>query len=98
MEKHATYRWAEVKEMLEDIQPENKCYSRVQALIRCGDEILVDHARLTVIVRRWHGRHTSMTYALKQHSKEFPDDMVLLEHGDVLTWLEDLQKIVVEEE
>ena len=95
MTKHATYRWPEIKEMLEDIQPENKCYSRVQALIQCGNEILVDHARLSDIIYRWHEKHTTMSYALKQHIKTFPDEMVLLEHGDILTWLENLKKIVV---
>lgn len=82
--KAPEYRWPEIKAMLEDIQPENRCYSRVQALIRCGDELLTDHARLVEIIYNWHEKHTSMSYALKQHIKAFPDDMVLLKHGDVL--------------
>lgn len=64
--KVASYRWPEIKEMLEAIQPENKCYSRVQALIRCGDELLEDHARLVKIIYDWHETHTTMSYKLKE--------------------------------
>lgn len=59
------YRWDAVKSMLDDIPPENTHYSRVQALIRCGDELLQDHSRLTRIIYRWHERHISMLNKLK---------------------------------
>jgi len=94
--KAPEYRWPEIKEMLDDIQHENRCYSRVQALIKCGDELLADHARLVKIIYNWHEKHTSMSYAIKQHIKDFPEPYEhLLEHGDILTWLTDLKKIVV---
>lgn len=65
MTKHATYRWAEIKAMLDDIQPENKCYSRVQALIRCGDEVLEDHKRLCGIIYNWHEAYTTLSQKVK---------------------------------
>ena len=78
MTKHAVYRWPEIKEMLEDIQPENKCYSRVQALIKCGDEILVDHARLVDIIKNWHRTHTTLLTELKAWIKEAPGPLFLV--------------------
>ena len=52
-------------------QPENTHYSRVQALIRCGDDLLLDHNRLTRIIHRWHERHTSMLNKLKTWANKY---------------------------
>ena len=31
--------WEDAKKALEEIQPENRCYARVKALIRAGDKM-----------------------------------------------------------
>jgi len=70
MSKAPEYRWPEVKAMLDDISPENTHYSRVQALIRCGDDLLADHARLVKIIYRWHGKYTELSQKVKEFAIE----------------------------